>query len=299
MLVVIAGASGLLGSALAASLRSDGHQVRRLVRRAARGDDEAAWEPARGRMDPAALAGADAVVALSGAGIGDRRWSGEYKQTLRDSRLEPTGLLAHTLAAMPSPPKVFLSASAVGYYGDTGDATVDESAPAGEDFLARLVVDWEAETAPAAAAGVRVVMLRTGIVLSRHGGALAQMLPIFTAGLGGRLGSGRQWMSWITLADHVAALRHLLEDAEVSGPVNITAPNPVRNAEFTATLARALHRPAVLAVPAFALRLRFGEFAGEGLLAGQRVIPARLRDSGFTFAHPELGGALQAVLAAG
>lgn len=296
MLVVVAGASGLIGTALTDSLRADGHEVRRLVRRAARAGDEVDWDPTAGRLDPAALAGADAVVNLSGAGIGDKRWSGEYQQVLRDSRLEPTDLLARTIAELANPPRTYVCASAVGFYGDTGEAAVDESAPAGTGFLSRLVVDWEAAAAPAAAAGVRVVTLRTGIVLTRRGGALAQLLPLFSFGLGGRLGSGRQWMSWITLADHVRATRHLLEDAGVAGPVNLTAPQPVRNQEFTAALGRALRRPAALAVPALALRARFGGFADEGLLVSQRVLPARLTAAGFAFAHPDLDTALGAVL---
>lgn len=296
MLVVVAGASGLLGTALTDSLRADGHEVRRLVRRAARSGDEVGWDPAAGRLDPAALAGADAVVNLSGAGIGDKRWTGEYQQVLRDSRLEPTDLLARTIAESERRPATYVCASAVGFYGDTGEAAVDESAVAGSGFLARLVADWEAAAAPAAAAGVRVVTLRTGIVLTRRGGALAQLLPLFSVGLGGRLGSGRQWMSWITLADHVRATRHLLEDAGVAGPVNLTAPQPVRNAEFTAALARALRRPAALAVPALALRVRFGGFADEGLLVSQRVLPARLTAAGFDFTHPDLDAALAAVL---
>lgn len=296
MLVVMAGASGLIGTALADHLAAAGHRVRRLVRRAARAADEASWDPAAGRLDPAALAGADAVVNLSGAGIGDRRWSGEYKQVLRDSRLDPTHLLARTLAEMPDPPPTFLSASAVGFYGDTGDAEVDESAPVGRGFLARLVADWEEAAAAAAPGGVRVVTLRTGIVLTRRGGALAQMLPLFSLGLGGRLGSGRQWMSWVSLRDHVGATHHLLTATEVSGPVNLTAPHPVRNRELTTALGQALSRPALLAVPTLALRARFGEFADEGLLVSQRVAPRRLVESGFDFAHPRLAAALAAEL---
>ena len=293
--MVVSGASGLIGSALVDALRADGMQVQRLVRRTARGADEIEWHPDEGRLDPAPLEGVDAVVHLAGAGIGDKRWTGEYKQLLRDSRVGSTTLLSRTVAGLTNPPRVMLSASAIGYYGECGEEPVNEAAAPGEGFLADLVVDWESAATPAEAAGIRVVHLRSGIVLSRRGGALARMLPIFKLGAGGKLGSGRQWWSWVALPDEIAATRFLL-DADVRGPVNVTSPEPARNAELTKVLADVLGRPALLTVPAFALRLAFGEFADSGLLWSQRVIPQKLLDAGFTFAHPDLEPALRELL---
>jgi uncharacterized protein (TIGR01777 family) len=296
MRIAITGASGLIGSALVPTLRADGDEVLRLVRRQPTGNDEISWDPARRLLDPQALAGVDAVVHLAGVGVGDARWTTAYKARVISSRVDGTLTIARAVAAAPDPPRVLLSASAVGYYGDTGDRFVDESAGAGTGFLAETCVAWERATAPATAAGVRVVKLRAGIVLAKHGGALGKVLPLFRAGLGGRLGSGRQYMSWISLADEIAAIRFLLTAEEISGPVNLTAPTPVTNAEYTATLARTLHRPAPFVVPGVALRLALGDFAGEGVLAGQRVRPATLQSAGFSFAHDTIEAALDALL---
>ncbi|MEZ0075782.1 TIGR01777 family oxidoreductase [Planotetraspora sp. GP83] len=297
MTIVVTGSSGLLGSALVRTLRADGDQVLRLVRREPAGPDEAFWDPARGVLDPAVLEGADAVVHLAGAGIGDRRWTESYKRELVDSRVGSTRTLTEALAALKDKPRVLLSGSAVGFYGDTGDRPVDESSPSGAGFLAGLVREWEAAAAPAEEAGIRVVRLRTGVVLSGRGGALAKVLPIFRLGAGAVLGSGKQYVSWISLPDWVAAVRFLLANQEMSGPVNVTAPEPVTNADYTRAIGKALHRPTMpIATPAFALRLALGEFATEGVLAGQRVLPGRLLDAGHRFAHPALEDALPAVL---
>ena len=292
MRILTAGASGFLGTALVTRLRAAGHEVVRLVRRDPRDGDERRWSPGREPLDPALLAGVDAVVNLAGAGVADRRWNQEYQAVLRDSRLESTGTLARALADAGDGPRVLLNASAVGFYGDRGEAELTEQAPAGQGFFARLCQDWEAATGPAAAAGVRVVHLRTGLVLGPSGGLLAPLLPLFRLGLGGRLGSGRQWMPWISLADEIGAIEHLLAPAStVSGAVNLTAPAPVRNSEFTQTLGRVLHRPAVLPVPAAAMRLAVGGFAAEAL-ASQRVLPRRLAGDGYAFEHPDLSSAL-------
>jgi uncharacterized protein (TIGR01777 family) len=291
--VAVSGASGLIGRALVAALRQDGHTVLRLVRRQAAAPDEISWGPGEGRLDPAALAGVDAVVHLSGAGVGDRRWTEQYKRELYDSRVVSTRTVVSALLAAGEAtprPRVLLSASGVGCYGDTGDRVVDEQSPFGTTFLARLCRDWEAAAEPAAQAGVRVVNLRTGLVLSPGGGMLARMLPVFRLGLGGRLGSGRQYWPWITLADEVGAIRFLLT-AQVPGPVNLTAPQPVRNSEFTTQLARAVHRPGLAWVPRPALRVVLGKFAEE-VLGGQRAVPAVLQRSGYRFQHPDLDTAL-------
>jgi hypothetical protein len=293
MEVVLAGASGLLGGALGASLRADGHRVKVLVRRNPAGPDEHRWDPAAGLVDPDFLAGADALVCLSGAGVGDRRWTDSYKQILLRSRICSVGTLAGSLAEYGGP-RVFVVASAVGYYGDTGDRAVDEDAPAGDSFLARLCVQWEAAADRARDAGVRVTHLRTGLVLTKDGGLLKRLVPIVKAGVGGKLGDGRQFMPWISLTDQVAAMRFLLEH-EVAGPVNLVGPAPVRNAEFTKTLGRLLHRPTVLPVPGFAAHVALGEFA-EDVLTGQRAVPARLSATGFEFAHRDLEAALRAEL---
>ena len=294
MKLVIAGASGFIGKALVLDLRGHGHQVTTLVRRNPVSESEAEWHPDRSALDPAALAGADAVISLSGAGIADKRWTPAYQQTLAQSRLQPTATIAGVLADLPAQlrPKSFLSASAIGFYGDRGDEPLTESAAQGAGFLADLVRRWEAATEPASAVGVRVVTLRTGLVLSARGGLLKRMAPLFRMGVGGRLGSGRQYQSWITLADEVAAIRHILAAGELDGPVNLTGPQPVRNAEFTAELARALHRPAVLPAPAWGLRLALGGFADEGVLASQRVLPDKLTCSGYRFEHADLASAL-------
>jgi uncharacterized protein len=298
MRVAITGSSGLLGSALAAALRADGQQVTRLVRHAPRQPGEVRWDPqiAGGRIAPGVLDGVDAVVNLSGAPIAARPWTPARKQVLRASRIQSTTALVSALARAQHPPAVLLSGSAVGWYGDTGDREVDESAPAGTGFLADLVRDWEAAAQPARQAGLRVATLRSGIVLSRRGGMLGPLLPLFRLGLGARIGAGTQYISWISVTDHVAAVRYLLDHAEIDGPVNLTAPAPVTNAEFTAGLARAVHRPALLRVPGPVLRAGLGEMSAE-LLGSQRVLPGRLLAAGFAFRHPDLASALTAELA--
>ncbi|QKG26425.1 TIGR01777 family oxidoreductase [Actinomadura verrucosospora] len=295
MRVTVTGSSGLIGSALVRALRADGHDVVRLVRREPSAPDEARWSPADGCVEAAALEGADAVVHLAGAGVGDRPWTRAYKRRIRDSRLDGTRTLAEAIAAAGRRPPVLVCGSAIGFYGDTGDREADEKSPIGTGFLAALVRDWEAAAAPAREAGVRVVHPRTGVVLARGGGIVGRTLPLFRLGLGGRLGDGTQWTSWISLADEVAALRFLIEH-ELSGPVNLTAPNPVTNAGYTAALARALHRPARLAVPKAVLRAALRDFADEGPLVSQRVLPRRLEHAGFRFRHPDVDAALAAVL---
>jgi uncharacterized protein len=297
MRVAVTGSSGLIGTALAGALRQDGHEVIPLVRRPP-GPGEIRWDPqaADGGLAPGALDGADAVVHLSGAPIAGGRWTAARKQKLRASRVQSTQALVTAIAAAKSPPQVLLSGSAVGWYGDTGDRAVDETAPAGTGFLASLVRDWESAARPARDAGVRVVNLRSGVVLSRRGGMLGLLTPLFRAGLGARMGSGRQFISWISLTDHVAAVRFLLGQAGIDGPVNLTAPAPVTNAVFTAALARALHRPALLWVPAPALQLGAGEMSGE-LLGSARVLPRRLTEAGFAFRYPAIAATLAAELA--
>lgn len=307
MRIAVTGASGLIGSALVPALRDGGHEVLRLVRRTAQASDEVAWDPGAGTVDAAALAGVEAVVHLAGVGIGSRRWTDEHKRAVVDSRVDGTTTIATALAGLDPLPRVLVSASAVGFYGDTGDAAVDETAPSGGDWLADVVRRWEAATAPAEAAGIRVVHARSGVVLSSDGGTLGDGVPVFgvarvrlttlfKAGLGGPLGSGRQWMSWITLADEVAALRFLLTAEELRGPVNLTAPAPCTNRQWVHAIGRALHRPAVLPVPGFALRLAIGEFADAGVLVSQRVVPHRLEAAGFDFAHRDVDTAMAAVL---
>lgn len=293
--IAIAGASGLIGKALTARLENR-FEVVRLVRRPAAESTVRRWDPAAGYVEGLGLADIDAVVNLSGAGIADRRWTASRRHELLASRLDSTRTLAR-LMADEDRPSVLLSGSAVGFYGNTGDREIDESAPEGEGFLADICQRWEASTAQAERAGVRTALLRTGLVLDRRCGFLGKQLPLFRAGLGGRLGDGRQWLPWITLADHVAACEHLLTN-DVSGPVNLTAPNPVTNAELTDELGRQLHRPTKLPVPLPALRLAFGDqLVEEALLTSNRVRPGVLHDSGFAFRHPELPGALEAVLA--
>ena len=298
MRVVMTGASGLIGSALVRSLRADGHDVVRLVRRPARAADERQWDPSEHRLDPEHVAGADAVVHLAGAGVGDHRWSDDYKRTILASRIDGTSTVASTLAGLPDAarPRVLVSASAVGYYGDTGDEAVDESGRKGSGFLADVVEQWEGATAPAVAAGVRVVTPRSGIVLAADGGALGKVLPLFKLGLGGRLGSGRQWMSWIALPDEIAGLRFLLDRDDLSGPVNLTAPEPVTNRDYTKAIGRAVHRPALAWVPPQALRAALGGFADEGVLVSQRVVPGLLEQAGFTFTYADVDAALAALI---
>jgi uncharacterized protein (TIGR01777 family) len=285
----------LIGTALLARLRADGHVPVPLVRSAPQAG-EIGWDPRAGRLDPEALVGIDAVVNLAGAGIGDKRWSEEYKREVLESRTRATTLVAEGIAATDDGPRVLLSGSAIGFYGDRGDEELDERSPRGDGFLADVVEAWEASTAAAARAGARVVHLRTGIVLAPKGGALAKMLPLFKLGLGGRFGSGTQWMSWISLDDEVGAIVHLLTSA-VSGPVNLTAPAPARNAELADTIGDVLRRPTILPVPAFGPKLVLGaERAGALLFESQRVQPAALLADGYRFTHPTLPEALRSVL---
>ncbi|WP_084965661.1 TIGR01777 family oxidoreductase [Thermoactinospora rubra] len=297
MTIIVAGASGLLGTALVRALRDGGEQVTRLVRRAPRQQDESFWDPRRGEVDAAVLEGADAVVNLAGAGVGDRRWSEPYKKEIVDSRVDSTRTLVQALVRLSRPPEVFVSASGVDYYGDTGDRLIDESAPKGRGFMADLCERWEGEAAGAVAAGIRTVQLRTGLVLSREGGALARMLPVFRLGLGAPLGSGRQYWSWISIDDWVGAAVHILKNREISGPTNMVSENPVTNAEFTRQLAKAMRRPMMpLPVPKFALHLGLGEFADEALLSSHRIVPKKLADNRYAFRHTHLDRALAAVL---
>jgi uncharacterized protein (TIGR01777 family) len=300
MKIAVTGSSGLIGGALVAALREDGHEVLRLVRRTPRTAEEHRWDPQHRRIDDNLLADVDAVINLAGTPIRPRPWTRGYRESILSSRLDSTATVAtafaEAAAADPGRARVLLSGSAVGYYGDTGDAVVDEAFPAGTDFLAQVCARWEAATAPADAAGIRVVQLRTGLVIGR-GALLTKVLGlVFRLGLGGRMGSGRQFWPWISLRDEVDAIRFLLT-ADVSGPVNLTGPTPVPNAEFTRSLARAVHRPAVLAVPGPAIRLALGEFGRSSVLAGQRAVPAKLEAAGYRFTHTSLDAALQEALA--
>lgn len=294
MRVVVAGSSGLIGTALVAHLRAAGHEVLRLVRRAPAAPDERGWDPAAGTVDPGTFDGADAVVNLNGAGVADRPWSGARRQALRDSRIVPTEVLAKAIAEHRVP--TLLSGSAVGYYGDAGGVTVDESAPPGTGFLADLILDWEAATQTARDGGARVVTMRTGLVLAPSGGLLGPLRLVYKFALGGKIGSGTQYMPWISLDDAVGAMGFLLENGEVDGPVNLTGPLPVTNAEFTAALAQAVHRPAMLAVPAFVIRTVAGAQGEEMLLYGQRAVPAKLEAAGYRFRHARIEDALAAAL---
>jgi uncharacterized protein (TIGR01777 family) len=295
--VAISGASGLLGSALAASLQADGHHVVRFVRGGVTGPDMIGWDPEAGRIDAPALEGIDAVVHLAGEGIGERRWSAQQKRRIRDSRIKGTSVLTAAVASRERKPSVLVAASAVGIYGDRGDEILTEDSAPGEGFLAELCRAWEDETRPARDAGVRTVNVRTGIVLTARGGALQRMLLPFRLGLGGKQGSGKQWMSWITLDDEIAALRAAIDDTRLSGPVDFTSPNPVTNADFAHALGRVLHRPTVLPTPMLPLKLRYGgELVDALLLAGQRVLPTRLEAISFPFRDPVLQPALEAVL---
>jgi uncharacterized protein (TIGR01777 family) len=302
MKVAVTGSSGLIGTRLVAGLQADGHEVLRLVRRTPRTADEHRWDPQHRRIDPVLLSDVDAVVNLAGTPIRPRRFTAGYKEQLRSSRLDSTVTVSEALAtaaaADPGRRRVLLSASAVGYYGDTGDRPVQEDAPPGSDFLARLCVDWEAATRPAEDAGVRVAHLRTGLVVGRDAMLMRILGLVFRAGLGGRMGSGRQYWPWISLDDEVEAIRFLLT-ADVSGPVNLTGPRPVPNAEFVRRLAAAVHRPAVLPVPGPVLSLALGEFGRSSVLAGQRAVPAVLERAGYRWTHPDLDDALRAALQRG
>lgn len=297
MKIVVAGASGLVGSALVPVLRAAGHDVHRLVRRAATAPDEITWDPAAGTIDDARFAGAEAVVNLAGENVGAGRWTERRREGILRSRVDATRTLVRAIERSPRRAGILINASAVGFYGDTADAEVSESASAGKGFLPEVCVAWEREADVAVALGVRVARLRFGVVLAARGGALAKMLPVFRLGLGGRVGSGRQWMSWVSLDDAVRAIGHALVDPRCTGPVNAVAPEPVTNAEFSRALGRALRRPAIVPVPAWALRAIFGRMANETLLASQRAVPARLRETGFVFRHPTITAALAAAIA--
>ena len=294
--ITISGATGMIGSALVTRLREGGHGVRRLVRSARDTQPgDVRWDPSIETLDARVLEGSDAIVHLAGAPIA-RRWTTEHKREIRESRLRGTELIARAVAAMEVKPRVVLSGSAVGYYGDRGDELLDESSAPGNDFLGTLAREWEGAAAPIADAGVRLVLLRTGIVLAPDGGALEKLLLPFKLGVGGPIGGGRQWMSWISLDDHLGAMEHALFTDTLAGPVNLVAPNPVTNATFATTLGRVLKRPALLPLPGFALELVYGEMAHATLLAGQRALPKALMASGFEFQHPTLEQALRTVL---
>ena len=288
--IAITGASGLIGTALVGKLKSEGYTVQRLVRRPTVSPEEIYWNPANSEIDTAALAGVDAVIHLAGAGVGDKRWTKKYKAEILNSRLLGTTTIANAVAEVK--PKVFISSSAIGWYGETGNRAVTETDRGGDDFLAAVCREWE--SAADLAGDVRTVKLRTGLVLDPTGGALGRMLPLFRFGLGGKLGNGKQWWSWITLHDQLRAIQFVLENENISGAVNLTAPNPVTNQEFTAALARALRRPALFPAPAFALKLALGGFSTE-ILGSKKVLPAALQDAGFTFDFPHIGPALDAL----
>ena len=285
--IAVTGASGLIGSALVGYLKSQGHTVQRLVRRPAVSAEEITWDPTAGTVDMEALAGVDAVIHLAGAGVSDKRWTKKYKSEILNSRLLGTTTIAKAVAIVK--PQVFISASAIGWYGESGNRAVVESDRVGDDFLAAVCREWE--SAANLAGDVRTVKLRTGLVLDPTGGALGKMLPIFRFGLGGKLSNGKQWWSWITLHDQIRAIAFLLEN-KVSGPVNLTSPNPVTNSEFTAGLARAMHRPALFPVPALALKIVLGGFSSE-VLGSKKVMPQALTEAGFTFDYPHISSALE------
>ena len=297
MQVAVTGSSGLIGSELRRALELSGHEVLRIVRGGPSASDAIRWDPAAGAIDKEGLEGVDAVVHLAGESIGGARWSETQKANINDSRVQGTTLLARTLASLASPPKVLVSGSAVGYYGNGGEKFLTEESPRGEGFLAAVVERWEAAAAPAEEAGIRVVRIRSGIVLSRKGGALGKLLLPFKLGLGGRFGSGRQYWSWISIHDEIGAILHAIDTGSLSGPVNLTAPNPTTQADFAATLARVLGRPAFMPTPVIGVKLVYGEqMVEETLLWGQRALPKRLEESGFTFVHPTLEEALRAVV---
>jgi uncharacterized protein (TIGR01777 family) len=297
MRIVMAGASGFLGSRLTERLRHSGHDIVRLVRRPSERPDEATWDPAQGRLDASVLAGADAVINLAGANVGDRRWTTAYKRVLRSSRINTTDTLARTISKLPADdrPGVLLQGSGVGWYGETGEQAVTEEAPAGNTFLADLCRVWEAAAHPAEDAGTRVAILRTAPTIDAGGALLKPLLLPFKLGAGARIGGGRQWMAWIALADWLAAAEFLLGREDIAGPVNMVSPNPVTNAEFTRDLARAVRRPALLAVPGPVLDVVIGELAGEAQRS-QRVLPGVLSSAGFAWSYPEMDSALAVAL---
>ncbi len=288
--IAVTGASGLIGTALAGLLKSEGHTVQRLVRRPVVSADEVTWDPTNGTVDLAPLEGVNAIIHLAGAGVSDKRWNSKYRATILNSRLLGTTAIANAVATLK--PEVFISASAIGWYGETGSRAVTENDRGGDDFLAAVCREWEA--AADLAGDVRTVKIRTGLVLDPTGGALGKMLPLFRFGLGGKLGSGKQWWSWITLHDQLRAIRFLLEN-KVEGPVNLTSPNPATNQEFTAALARALNRPALFPAPAIALKIALGGFSTE-VLGSKKILPEKLLAAGFTFDYPHLASALTALI---
>lgn len=298
MKIIVAGASGLVGARLVPALTSQGHEVVRLVRDQRKtGAGAAIWDPTSGEIDPAALANCDAAINLAGESIAAGRWNERRKASIHDSRIDTTATLAKAMASLEPRPKLLVNASAIGFYGSRGDEWLDETSSSGSgDFLSGVCRDWEAATQPAQAAGVRVVMTRFGVILSKEGGALAKMLTPFKLGIGGPIGSGRQYMSWIAIDDVVGAILHCVNHAGLAGPVNVVAPQPVTNAEFTKTLGRALSRPTIFPMPAFAAKLAFGQMGEELLLSGQRVKPTKLLETGYVFQYPELDAALKHVL---
>jgi uncharacterized protein len=282
---------------VADALRKDGHTVGKFVRTGGTArDGDARWDPASGTVDLAAMEGADAVICLSGASVGEGRWTPERKKVLRSSRVDLTRVLVDSLGRLKQKPRVFIAASAIGYYGNRGEEILTESSTAGNNFIAQLARDWEAESMRAEGAGIRTVILRFAVILSAKGGALGRMILPFKLGAGGRLGSGKQWMSWVALEDVVEIVRAVIADERMRGPVNVAAPGPVQNAEFTRLLAKVLHRPAIFPAPAFALRIALGEMADGLLLSSQRVIPEKLRAAGYRFQFENIEGALRAVL---
>jgi len=293
--IAISGSSGLIGSALVHALSREGHVIKHLVRRAARDETEVSWDPQRGEIDATRLTGVDAVINLAGEKL-DQRWTDDVRQRIRESRVKGTALIARTIAALTPKPGVMLSGSAIGIYGDRGDDVLTESSTLGDDFLAAVCKEWEAATQPASDAGIRVVHSRTGIVFSKDRGALPKLVMPFRFGVGGRLGSGEQWMSWVALTDVVGAMQHALAHESMRGAMNLVAPNPVRNEEMTQALSHELHRPALLPVPRVAIKILLGEMADAAVLASQRVEPRALRDARYIFALPTLEQALAAIL---
>lgn len=297
MKIAISGSHGLIGSELASRLSSEGHQIIHLVRKPSSSPNEIVWDQNGNVENLNKLDGVDAVVHLAGENISSGRWTEEKKKEIKNSRVVSTTQLSKALAALPNPPKVFVCGSAIGFYGERGDTIVDETASGGADFLSEVCKDWERATDAAKQAGIRVVNLRTGVVLSKKGGALAKMLPPIMTGLGGPLGDGRQYMSWISMDDEVGAIIHILKTETLSGPVNLVSPHAVTNKEFTDTLGNVVHRPTILPVPAFGLRLLLGEMADELLLASTLVKPTKLEQSGYQFRYPDLEAALKHALA--
>ena len=295
MRIAVAGSSGLIGSALVPHLRAAGHEVQRVVRRASSAPDEITWDPAKGTIDLATLNGVDGVVHLAGAGVGDHRWSDDYKREILNSRVDSTNTIVRAMQQVEQRPRVLVSASAIGWYGDTGDRIVDETAPAGTGFLADVVRAWEGASQVAVESGIRVVNPRTGLVVAKSGGAWARMFPLFKFGLGGKLGNGKQYWSWISLRDEVCALQFLLEQEHLSGPVNLTGPTPVTNAEVTSVMGHVLGRPTLLPAPAFALKAALGEFSTE-VLGSTRVVPAVLEQAQFRFQDSTIESAIRTAL---